>query len=114
MIRRIVTYKSYFLDFYKSQDLKVQEKIEYVLDLIRFERHVPQKFFKYLEGTDGLYEVRVITTFKSIRILCFFDQGELIVLTNCFLKKSQKTPSKEIRMAEKLRRDYMSEKYGGK
>ncbi|MGV8139266.1 MAG: type II toxin-antitoxin system RelE/ParE family toxin [Mangrovibacterium sp.] len=114
MIRRIVTYKSYFLDFYKSQDLKVQEKIEYVLDLIRFERHVPQKFFKYLEDTDGLYEVRVITTFKSIRILCFFDQGELIVLTNCFLKKSQKTPSKEIRMAEKLRRDYMSEKYGGK
>ncbi|MEO5789204.1 MAG: hypothetical protein ACOH2D_14475 [Gelidibacter sp.] len=25
-----------------------------------------------------------MTTFKSIRILCFFDDGNLVVLTNCF------------------------------
>ena len=114
MIIRIIAYKSYFIDFYKSQELKVQEKIEYVFDLVRFEKQVPKKFFKNLENTNGIYEIRVITTFKSIRILCFFDKGELIVLTNCFLKKSQKTPRKEIKMAEKLKKEYMIEKYGGK
>lgn len=114
MIRRIIAYKTYFIDFYKSQDFKVQEKIEYVLDLVRFEKQVPLKFFKYLENTNGIYEVRIITTFKSIRILCFFDQGDLIVLTNCFIKKSQKTPRKEIKMAEKLKKEYINEKYGGK
>ena len=114
MIRRIIAYKNYFIDFYKSQDFKVQEKIEYVFDLVRFEKQVPKKFFKNLENTDGIYEIRVITTFKSIRILCFFDKGELIVLTNCFIKKTQKTPSKEIKMAEKLKKEYMNEKYGGK
>jgi len=102
------------VSFYKSQDRKIQEKIEYVLDLVRFEKQVPIKFFKYLDDTDGIYEIRIITTFKNIRILCFFDKGELIVLTNCFLKKSQKTPRKEIKTAEKLKKEYMTEKYGGR
>ena len=99
MIRKVIAYKEYFADFYKAQDEKVREKIGYVLDLVRFERQVPKKFFKYLENTDGIYEVRVITTFKSIRILCFFDDGKLVVLANCFVKKTQKTPKKEIDLA---------------
>lgn len=114
MIRRIIAYRNNFIDFYKAQEIKVQEKIEYVFDLIRFEKQVPKKFFKRLENTDGIYEIRVITTFKSIRVLCFFDEGELVVLTNCFIKKSQKTPRQEIKMAEKLKTEYMNEKYGGK
>lgn len=113
VIRKIIIYKDYFEKFYKSQDSKTQEKIEYVLDLVRFERQVPKKFFKYLEETDGIYEVRVVTTFKSIRILGFFDKGELVVLVNCFLKKTKKTPKKEIKLAEKLKQEYMKEKYGG-
>jgi len=112
LIRKIIAYKDNFIDFYKNQDLKIQEKIEYVLDLVRFERHVPKKFYKLLENTDGIWEVRVITTFKSIRILCFQDKGDLIVLTNCFLKKTQKTPKKEIKMAERLKKEYLKEKYG--
>jgi phage-related protein len=110
MIRKIILYKSYFRDFYKSQEEKVQEKIEYVLDLIRFERQVPKKFFKYLEGTEGIYEGRVITSSKSIRILCFFDDGNLVVLLNCFVKKGQKTPQQEIRLAEKLKNQYFIDK----
>lgn len=110
MFREIIVYKNYFIDFYRSQDNKVQEKIEYVLDLVRFEKQVPKKFFKALENTDGIYEVRVITTFKSIRILCFFDEGNLVVLANCFIKKSQKTPGKEIKRAERLKREYLNEK----
>ena len=113
IIRKIIAYKDNFIKFYKSQDNKIQEKIEYVLDLVRFEKYVPKKFFKYIDNTDGIYEIRVITTFKSIRILCFLDEGNLIVLTNCFLKKTQKTPRKEIKLAERLRKEYMIEKYGG-
>jgi phage-related protein len=111
MIRKIFAYKNIFIEFYKSQDNKIQAKIEYVLDLIRFENKVPIKFFKHLENTDGIYEIRVITALKSIRILCFFDQGNL-VLTNCFIKKSQKTPIKEIKLADKIKKEYMTEIYG--
>lgn len=110
MFRKVVAYKERFVEFYSEQDLKTQEKIEYVLDMVRFERQVPKKFFKALESTDGIYEVRVITAFKSIRILCFMDGGNLVVLTNCFVKKTQKTPRNEIKLAERLKKEYLNEK----
>ena len=113
MIRKVIAYKNHFVDFYKKQDDKIQRKIEYVLDMVRFEKRIPKKFYKHLEGSEGIYEVRVITTFKSIRILCFQDKGDLVVLTNCFVKKTQKTPKKQIKMAERLKDEYLNEKYGG-
>ena len=77
---------------------------------MRFEQRVPIKFFKLLENTDGIYEVRVITAFKSIRILCFYDKGNVVILANCFVKKTQKTPKQEIKKAEKLKKEYLNEK----
>ena len=108
--RKIIFFGDKVIDFYKSQDSKIQLKIEYVLDLVRFERQVPIKFFKKLESTNGIYEVRVITSQKSIRILCFQDEGTLVVLTNAFVKKTQKTPKNEIKLAEHLKVQYLKQK----
>ena len=94
------------MDFYHQQDEKVQEKIEYVFDVIRYEKKVPVKFLKHLEGTDKLYEVRVKVGSNIYRIFCFFDKGKLVVLLNAFQKKSQKTPKNEIKLAEKLKKEY--------
>lgn len=110
MAREIIFFGDNVLDFYKSQDAKVQLKIEYVLDLVRFERQVPIKFFKKLESTNGIYEVRVIASQKSFRILCFQDEGTLVVLTNAFIKKTQKTPKSEIKLAENLKTEYLKQK----
>ncbi len=44
------------------------------------------------------------------RLLGFLDQGQLVVLTNGFAKKSQKTPPQEIEIAEQQKRDYLSQK----
>ena len=38
------------------------------------------------------------------------DKGNLVVLTNCFVKKTQKTPRKEIKLAEDLKKQYLNEK----
>lgn len=77
---------------------------------MRYEQHVPIAFFKKLENTNGIYEVRVVTFQKSIRILCFQDDGLLVVLTNAFIKKSQKTPASEIKLAQKRRKEYLIQK----
>ena len=111
MERKIIAYRDNFEKFYRSQDIKVQGKIDYVFDLVKFERQIPARFFKYLDNADGIYEVKVVTTFKSIRILCFLDKEDAVVLTNCFLKKSQKTPRKEIILAERLKKEYLIEKF---
>lgn len=110
VVREIIFFGDNAIDFYKSQDSKVQLKIEYVLDMVRFERQVPIKFFKKLESTNGIYEVRVLTSQKSIRILCFLDEGTLVVLTNAFVKKTQKTPKNEIKLAENLKTEYLKKK----
>ena len=44
------------------------------------------------------------------RILCFFDEGKLVVLANGFQKKTQKTPKQEIEKALKIKEEYESEK----
>lgn len=84
------------------------------MDLVRFERQVPTKFFKKLENTDGIYEVRIITAQKSIRILGFLNEGTLVVLTNAFVKKTQKTPKREIKLAEKLKEEYLKQNLDAK
>jgi len=64
-----------------------------------------------LDGSDGIYEIKVRTAFKDIRILCFLDKADLIVLTNWFLKKARKTPRYEIKQAERVKREYLADKY---
>lgn len=110
MHKEIIFYGTGVLDFYQNQAAEVQKKIDYVFDMVRFELWVPIKFFKKLEGTDGIYEIRVITSQKSIRFLCFMEEGRLLLLTNAFVKKTQKTPRQEIRLAEQLKSKYYKEK----
>ncbi len=57
--REVITYKNYFDDFFKDQSLKVQDKIIKVLDMLEQVERVPATYLKYIEGTNGLFEVRV-------------------------------------------------------
>ena len=107
MKRKIIFYGNYFLEFYNNKEEKTKLKIDFVLDLIGNVEKVPVKFLKHLEGTDGLYEIKIITSSKSIRIFCCFDEGNLIVLLNCIIKKTDKTPKKELEKAIKLKEEYL-------
>ncbi|MBK8699048.1 MAG: type II toxin-antitoxin system RelE/ParE family toxin [Saprospiraceae bacterium] len=110
MMRKIFAYGDYFDTFYKKQDQKSRDKIDFVLDLLKHEKHVPKKFLKHLEGTDSLYEIRVSAINKEIRIFSFFDQGNLVVLANCIVKKTQKTPKNALELAIKLKKEYFKNK----
>ena len=110
--RQVIAYKKYFLDFYEKQSDSVQAKIEWTLQLIRVTRQVPEKYFKHMEGTKGLYEIRVEVGSNIFRIFSFFDKGNIVVLGNGFQKKSQKTPKQEIEKAIKIMEEYNYEKNG--
>lgn len=83
-------------------------KVTWVLKLIREIDHVPSKYFKKLVNTDDIWEVRIDVGKNTFRLLGFFFEKELIILTNSFQKKSQKTPKKEIELAEKRKKEYLS------
>jgi phage-related protein len=110
MLRQIIAYKKYFLNFYSAQPDNVQAKIEWTLNLIRITRQVPKKYFEHMEGTKGLYEIRVEVGSNIYRIFSFFDKGNLVVLGNAFQKKTQKTPKNEIEKAIKIMEEYYNEK----
>ncbi len=110
MIRELIFYEQHFFDFYEQQSGKVQEKIDHVLDLIVYIERVPEKFLKHLEGTEGLYEIRVKFASDIFRIFCFFDEGKIVVVLQGFQKKSEKTPKNELLRAELLKQKYFEEK----
>lgn len=110
MKRKIVTYGNYFFDFYNSLKQDLQEKIDYVLELVKNAERIPPKFFKHIEGSEGLFEIRIEYESNIYRIFSFFDEGNLVILINCFQKKTQKTPGSELKKAEKLKQQYFIDK----
>ena len=95
-------------DFLDSLTGKQAQKVLWVLQLIEELPAVPGQYFKKLSGTDDIWEVRVQYGSDTFRLLGFFHEGQLIILTNGFTKKTQKTPLSEIALAEKRKQDYVS------
>ena len=112
--REVITYKDYFEEFFKKQSRKVQDKIIKVLDILEPVDRVPITYLKYIEGTNGLFEVRVQLGSDIFRIFCCFDGNRLVVLFSGFQKKTQKTPSKEIDRAVRIMNEYFNYKNDNK
>ena len=110
-IREIFYYKHYFLEFLNELNEDVQRKFNWTLELIAKIDRVPKKYFQHMTGTVGLYEIRVEVGSNIFRAFAFFDELQLIVVANGFQKKTQKTPKKEIELAEKNKKEYFNEKH---
>jgi phage-related protein len=109
-VRTITFYKDYFKKFYVELAVEVRRKINYSFLMVETQRIVPKKFFRHIEGSDGIYEIRTEYGGNIYRIMCCLDKGNLVVLFQGFQKKTQKTPLSDIKMAEKLKRQYIKEK----
>ena len=109
-VRTVFAYKTYFSDFFDRQRLKVRDKIIWTIWIIEHLQQVPEEYLKHLEGTDGLYEMRIQHGSDIFRIFCFFDEGQLVVLANGYQKKTQRTLKKEIDKALRIKKQYEQEK----
>ena len=67
-----------------------------------------EPYSKELE--DGIFELRARFGSNICRLLYFYDDGKIVLLTNGFVKKTQKAPKQEIELAKTYRADY----YAGK
>jgi phage-related protein len=107
---RSVTGKTPVEDFLDTLTDKQFKKVSFVFDLIEQLETVPQEYLKKLKGTEGIWEVRVRHANNIFRFLGFIDKKRLVVLNHAFVKKSQKTPKKEIQIAEKRKKEYFKRK----
>ena len=106
--RKILYYKSYFIDFFNSLDVGAKRKVAYVLDMIKTQERVSQNFVKHIR--DGVFELRASHNGNIYRAFFIFDDGYIVMLFNGFQKKTQKTPNNEIEKALKLKNEYYENK----
>ena len=70
---------------------------------------------KYIENSNGIYEIRVSVRNDEYRILFFFESssliegGNVVILGNGFIKKDKKDYSKAVSIAEKIKKEYLEE-----
>lgn len=107
---RTDTGKCYIEDFLDSLSGKEAQKVVWVFKLIEEFENVPKRYFKKLVNTEDIWEVRVDGRDKTYRILGFFDGNKIVVLNHAFIKKTQKTPKRNIEIAENRKRDYIRRK----
>lgn len=106
-VRFLKEAETYFL----AQNEKIQRK--FLMSFEKTEIGNKGKWFEKLKGTDGIYEFRQSDHQKFYRIFAFGDsedKGTLIVATHGIDKKSNKTPPKEIKKAEQIKKKYFESK----
>ena len=92
-------------EFILSQDVKMRAKLFRLLELLEEKGNtLREPYSKSLD--DGIFEIRAKQGNNITRVLYFFYVGNKIILTNGFVKKSQKTPPSEIALAKKYRAEY--------
>ena len=98
------------LAFIRSLPMKVQEKIAYNYKKIE-NGLISKELFKKLDDTE-IWEFRTLYSGNCYRLFSFWDADTetFIIATHGIVKKSQKTPKKEIEKAEKIREEYFKNK----
>lgn len=96
-------------EFILSQDKKMQAKLFASLELL--ELRGPELREPYSKSLgNGIFELRAKQGTDISRVLYFFVIGRTVILTNGFVKKSQKTPVREIERAKRYRADHQRRK----
>ena len=94
-------------DFLLSVDDKMRARLIRMIELLA--RNGVALRMPYSEHlVDGIFEIRAKVGSNISRVLYFFVIGKRIVLTNGFIKKTQKTPKNEIELAKKYRNEFLN------
>ena len=94
-------------DFIDSQPTKMKSKLDKMVSLLReYGPDLRLPYSEFLE--DGIFQIRASYGSDISRVLYFFVVGKRIVLTNGFVKKTQKTPYSEIAKAKRFRDEFLS------
>lgn len=96
-------------EFLDSLDVKMRAKMLRTLVMLQNNGYeLREPYSKPLNN--GIFELRAKVGSDISRVLYFFIIGRKAVLTNGFIKKTQKTPREEIERAKRYRAEYISRK----
>lgn len=92
--------------FLNALDVKMRVKLVMILKVLQEKgNQLREPYSKHLE--DGIFEIRGKVGSDISRVLYFFYYDRKIIVTNGFIKKTQKTPNREIQLAKAYRKDFL-------
>lgn len=97
------------LDFLLSLQPKMRAKAYSEIELLKKNgSELREPYVKALKGNNnkGIYELRIKFSSDISRIFYFSFSNNKFILLNGFVKKTEKTPEKEIERARKYKLDY--------
>ena len=97
-------FEEFVLSLPINERAKVFETINYFIELKNQNLPIKKSLSKHLE--DGIFELRTAFARRIARSVYFYQKGAKIILTHGFIKKTEKTPRKEIERAKELRTFY--------
>jgi phage-related protein len=98
---------SHALEFIENRGVREKAKVLAWLEQLEQQGpNLPRPYADLLE--DGIHELRVKLSGNQVRILYFFCFRDFIIITNAFIKTSEKVPKNEIQTAKKYRADFLS------
>lgn len=108
-VRFKIIYSEETIKFLNSLDEKAKAKIMYNINKSKYV--IDKELFKKLETTD-IWEFRTLYNGTAYRLFAFWDTDKeaLVLTTHGFIKKTQKTPNKEIAKTEEIREQYFNSK----
>ena len=99
-------------DFIDSLPMGTQAKVFRLIDLLgNYGVLLKEPYTKQIR--DKIRAIRIKDNRGAVRVLYFAFAGRRFVLLHGFVKKSEKTPQREIEIAEKRMTDFL-QRYGGK
>ena len=102
-----VLYSEETIEFLKELPIKAKQKVLYNIEKC-MNGYVDDELFKKLENSN-IWEFRTFYNGIAYRLFSFWDinTNSLVIVTHGIIKKSQKTPKKEIEKAERIRLEYL-------
>lgn len=93
-------------DYLRKLDDETLAEVDTVMGLLKvYGNNLKMPYSRFLR--DGIYELRIPTDEKNIRILYFFVIDKKAILTNAFTKKQRETPKDELDKAIKYKKEYL-------
>ena len=96
-------------EFIKRLDKKMQAKMLRTIEMLQNNGYeLREPYSKPI--SEGILELRAKVGSDISRVMYFFVIGKTAVLTNGFIKKTQKTPKEELERAKRYRADFLGRK----
>lgn len=96
-------------DWFLGQEAKVKARFAQIFDLLQEKgTSVGMPYVRPIVNTK-LYEIRVEQSTNIYRVFYFAYTGRRFILLHGFQKKTQKTPKKEIELAERRRKEFLAQ-----